>query len=222
MMKSRKLLLSTLAAGSLLLSGALLAQNQPVPPANPADPASPPPTAPAPPGSPQSSMPPTPPQPPNPADTQPAPTGQDMPQTMPPPASSAPPPPPGQMDHGMNGSSPQGGMQQTMPPPASSAPPPPPGQMDNGMNGSSPQGGMKDHGGMNGTGAGANVEFKSSMPPAPDAGPAPDFSQLASGKKSITMKEAASYPPLANDFEHADRNRDGRITQREYDQWKSH
>jgi hypothetical protein len=194
MMKSRKPLLSALAAGSLLLSGALLAQNQPMPPAPPSNPTHPapppPPTTPAPPGSPQSTMPPTPPPPPNPADTQPA------------PASS--------------------GMQQTMPPPASSAPPPPPGQMDNGMNGSNSDGAMKDHGNMNSTGAGANVEFKSSIPPAPDAGPAPDFSQLANGKKSITMKEAASYPPLANDFEHADRNRDGRITQREYDQWKSH
>lgn len=81
---------------------------------------------------------------------------------------------------------------------------------------------MDKHGDMNSAGAGANVEFKSSMPPASSSGPAPDFSQLANGKKSITMKEAASYPPLANDFEHADSNRDGRITQREYDRWKSH
>ena len=72
--------------------------------------------------------------------------------------------------------------------------------------------------GMNG----ANVEFKSSMAPAADTGPAPDFSQLANGKKSISADQAASYPPLANDFDYVDKNRDGRITQREYDSWKSH
>ena len=94
-----------------------------------------------------------------------------------------------------------------------------------GMNSNNSNGNMGANGnaGMNGTnGAGGDVQFKSSMPPAPAAGPAPDFAQLADGKKSITMKEAASYPPLANDFGYADSNRDGRITQREYDQWKSH
>ncbi|MEI7036184.1 hypothetical protein [Fulvimonas yonginensis] len=202
-MKSRKPLLSALAAGTLLFCGATLAQNQPVPPAPPSNPTDTPPPAPPttpmpppPPGSPQSNMPPTPPPPPNPADTPPAPPGSSgMPGTMPPPASSAPPS--GQpMDNGMNGN---------------------PG-MDHGMNGSP---GMDS--GMSGNGEGnAHVEFRSSMPPAPPAGPAPDFSQLANGKKSITMQEAASYPPLANDFDYADRNRDGRISQREYDRWKSH
>jgi hypothetical protein len=76
--------------------------------------------------------------------------------------------------------------------------------------------------GMNSGNGSANVEFKSSMAPAADTGPVPDFSQLANGKKSISADQAASYPPLANDFDYADKNRDGRITQREYDNWKSH
>jgi hypothetical protein len=93
------------------------------------------------------------------------------------------------------------------------------GTMDN-------NGNMNAQGGMNGNGmeagGNANVEFKSSMPPAANAGPAPDFSQLANGRKSITMQEAASYPPLANDFGYADKNGDGRISQREYESWQSH
>lgn len=191
MMNPRKPLLSALAAASLLLSGALLAQNQPMPPtppSNPSDNVPPsPPMPPAPPGSPQSTMPPAPPAP-NPTDTQASPpNGSDI---------------------------------QSMPPSASSAPPPPGLPTDNGMNGT--QGDTNGHGGMNSAGAGANVEFKSSMPPAPADSPAPDFSQLANGKKSITMEQAASYPPLANDFDYADKNRDGRISQREYDKWKSH
>lgn len=214
MMKSRKPLLSALAAGSLLVSGALLAQNQPVPPAPPSNPTDtsptspPPPPAtpmpPAPPGTPQSTMPPTPPTPPNPADTVPAPSGSAGMQTMPPPASSAPPPgqPMGNEANGMNANP---GMQN--------------GNADMNANGNA-------SGNMNAAGANAggnaNVEFKSSMPPAASAGPAPDFSQLANGKKSITMEQAASYPPLANDFEHADSNRDGRISQREFERWNSH
>lgn len=198
MMKSRKPLLSALVAGSLLVSGAVLAQNQPVPPAPPSNPAD---TAPPPP--PTTPMPPMPPAPPG--------SPQSMPQTPPAPPSSA-------------------GMP-TMPPPASSAPPPeqPMGNEANGMNANP---GMQNNANGNATGTmdasganaggNANVEFKSSMPPAASAGPAPDFSQLANGKKSITMEQAASYPPLANDFEHADSNRDGRITQREFDHWNSH
>lgn len=183
-MRPRKPWLPALAAGSLLLSGALLAQDVPTPPqptSPPADTTPPPmpttPMPPPPPGSPQSDMPPTPPSPPNPADTTPAPPGRSPMQTMPPPASSAPPP----MQH------------------------------DGGMRGD-----------RDPTGADANVEFRSSMPPAADTGPAPDFSRLANGKTSLTAEEAASYPPLANDFGYADRNHDGRITQREYEHWQSH
>lgn len=52
-----------------------------------------------------------------------------------------------------------------------------------------------------------------------DAGPAPDFAQLSGGKKSITPDQAAAYPPLANDFEYADTNRDGHISKAEYQRW---
>ena len=198
-MKSRKPVLSALAAGSLLVCGALLAQDVPAPPSPPTPPSNPtdtapppPPTTPMPPppaGSPQSNMPPTPPPPPNPADTPPAPPTSSGMQSMPPPASSAPPP----MDN------------------------------DQGMNHQDMNGGMDMQGnGMSGNNGNANVEFRSSMAPAPDTGPAPDFSQLANGGKSITADQAASYPPLANDFDHADSNRDGRIARREYDSWKSH
>jgi hypothetical protein len=94
---------------------------------------------------------------------------------------------------------------------------------DQGMNHQDMNGGTNMQGnGMSGANGNANVEFRSSMAPAPDTGPAPDFSQLANGGKSITADQASSYPPLANDFDHADRNRDGRITQHEYDNWKSH
>ena len=56
--------------------------------------------------------------------------------------------------------------------------------------------------------------------PAPQTGPAPSFSQLANGSKSITEEQAGAYPPLANDFLHADSNRNGSISKAEYDHWK--
>jgi hypothetical protein len=68
----------------------------------------------------------------------------------------------------------------------------------------------------------ASAQIVSSMPPPPAAGPAPDFAQLANGKKSISAAQAAAYPPLANDFARADKNRDGHISKAEYDSWKSH
>lgn len=55
--------------------------------------------------------------------------------------------------------------------------------------------------------------------PAPTIGPAPDFSQLSGGGKSISAEQAASYPPLANDFLDADSNKDGKISQSEYARW---
>lgn len=61
----------------------------------------------------------------------------------------------------------------------------------------------------------------SSMPPPPPAGPAPSFEQLSGGGKYITEEQAAAYPLLANDFLHADRNRDGRISKSEYARWLS-
>ena len=50
--------------------------------------------------------------------------------------------------------------------------------------------------------------------------PPPPFAQLAiSGDGYITSREAEAYPPLANDFIHADANRDGRVSRTEYARW---
>lgn len=59
----------------------------------------------------------------------------------------------------------------------------------------------------------------STMPPAPPAGPAPSFEQLAAGGKSISEAQAAAYPLLANDFLYADKNRDKQISRSEYKNW---
>jgi hypothetical protein len=56
-------------------------------------------------------------------------------------------------------------------------------------------------------------------PPPPTIGPAPPFEQLSGGSKSITEDQAVAYPPLANDFIHADTNRDGKISKAEYERW---
>ena len=56
-------------------------------------------------------------------------------------------------------------------------------------------------------------------PPKPVIGPAPPFEQLSGGSKSITEDQAVAYPPLANDFIHADTNRDGKISKSEYERW---
>lgn len=59
-----------------------------------------------------------------------------------------------------------------------------------------------------------------SMPAeAPSYGQAPSFEQLAHGGKSISADQADAYPPLANDFEHADKNRDQHISKSEYESW---
>jgi hypothetical protein len=59
-----------------------------------------------------------------------------------------------------------------------------------------------------------------SVPPsAPTIGPAPPFAQLSGGGKSISEEQAIAYPPLANDFIHADTNRDGKISKAEYERW---
>ena len=63
------------------------------------------------------------------------------------------------------------------------------------------------------------VVVNSAPAPAPTIDPAPDFSQLSGGSKSITVEQAASYPPLANDFLNADRNKDGKISKSEYARW---
>jgi hypothetical protein len=148
-MKSRKPLLSTLAAGAFLFAGTLIAQNAPPPP-------QPPPSG--------QDVAPTPP---------PAPTGQD---TTPAPATSTPPAPSAQ--------------------PASTPAPAPTSTSGQGQ-----------------------VVVRSVPPPAPTIGPAPPFEQLSGGKKSISADQAVAYPPLANDFIHADTNRDGRISKTEYTNW---
>jgi hypothetical protein len=55
--------------------------------------------------------------------------------------------------------------------------------------------------------------------PATPVTPPPSFEQLSNGGKSISEEQAAAYPPLANDFEFADRNRDKHISKSEYQQW---
>ena len=67
------------------------------------------------------------------------------------------------------------------------------------------------------------VTVNSGQPQAQDYGPAPSFAQLdRAGSGSLGSDEAAAYPPLANDFIHADRNRDGRISRSEYERWAAH
>ena len=62
------------------------------------------------------------------------------------------------------------------------------------------------------------------QPEAKQYGPAPAFAQLDTGGTGyITGDQADAYPPLANDFIHADANRDGRVSRAEYERWlKSH
>ncbi len=64
------------------------------------------------------------------------------------------------------------------------------------------------------------LTVNSGQPSPRDYGPPPPFAQLAaSGDGYISRDEAAAYPPLANDFIHADANRDGRISKSEYQRW---
>lgn len=63
------------------------------------------------------------------------------------------------------------------------------------------------------------VVINSVPAPAPTFGPAPDFDQLSGGSKGITTEQAASYPPLANDFLNADSNKNGKISKSEYTHW---
>lgn len=51
----------------------------------------------------------------------------------------------------------------------------------------------------------------------------PSFAELdRGGRGALGEAEAAAYPPLGNDFIHADRNRDGRISRAEYERWAAH
>jgi len=47
----------------------------------------------------------------------------------------------------------------------------------------------------------------------------PPFEQLARGKSCITSADADGYDLLANDYIHADANRDGCVSQHEYQSW---
>lgn len=63
------------------------------------------------------------------------------------------------------------------------------------------------------------VTVNSAPAPAPMVGPAPSFEQLSGGGKSISEDQAAAYPPLANDFIHADSNKNHSISKAEYERW---
>lgn len=66
------------------------------------------------------------------------------------------------------------------------------------------------------------VTINSGPAPAKPAGPAPDWATLSGGKSSITPEQASAYPLLANDFQYADSNRDGKISKAEYQKWLTH
>lgn len=60
------------------------------------------------------------------------------------------------------------------------------------------------------------------QPAAPDYGPRPDFGALDSDSSgAVDMSEARAYRLLDVDFDHADTNRDHRISAREYSRWPS-
>lgn len=59
-----------------------------------------------------------------------------------------------------------------------------------------------------------------SQPSPPSYGPPPAFAQLdRRGIGYLDGSDAEAYPPLANDFIHADSNRDGRVSKSEYARW---
>jgi outer membrane biosynthesis protein TonB len=133
--------------------------------------------------------------------TPPPPPPPPPPPGAPTPQPPLPPPPPG--DASQMPSSPG------MPPSAANAPPPPPAS-EAGSTGTTmptPQG---------------QVSVNSGPAPAKPSGPAPDFATLSGGKGSISAQQASAYPLLANDFQYADSNRDGRISKAEYQKWVQH
>lgn len=65
-----------------------------------------------------------------------------------------------------------------------------------------------------------DVTVRYGQPPARPAEPKPDFASLdRNGDGSIDESEAAGYRTLANDFEFADKNRDMRVSKREFERW---
>ena len=63
------------------------------------------------------------------------------------------------------------------------------------------------------------VTVNSAPAAQPAVGVAPAFSRLSGGAKVITPAQAEAYPPLANDFIHADADRDGTVDAGEYAHW---
>ncbi|WP_257388733.1 EF-hand domain-containing protein [Tahibacter caeni] len=58
------------------------------------------------------------------------------------------------------------------------------------------------------------------QPPAQPWAPKPSFESLdRNGDGSVDENEASGYAPLANDYIYADKNRDGRVSRREYERW---
>ena len=67
------------------------------------------------------------------------------------------------------------------------------------------------------------VTVTSGQPQPRQYGAPPSFADLdRNGRGVLGETEAAAYPPLANDFIHADLNRDGRISRAEYERWAAH
>jgi len=138
-----------------------------------------------------------------------------------PPATRVPPPPPGEATPPPPPpNTPQTAMPPDsagMPPPAAAAPPPPPPPL--------PPPPPNPEGGSTGTSmptAQGQVTVNSGPAPAKPSGPAPDFATLSGGKGSISATQASAFPLLANDFQYADANRDGKISKAEYQRWVQH
>lgn len=128
----------------------------------------------------------------------------------PPPGEATPPPPPSDTPQTTMPPADAAGM----PPPAANAPPPPlpppPPNPEAGSTGTT----MPTSQGQ--------VTVNSGPAPAKPSGPAPDFATLSGGKGSITPTQASAFPLLANDFQYADSNRDGKISKAEYQRWVQH
>jgi len=125
----------------------------------------------------------------------------------PPPGEATPPPPPADMPPS------------SMPPPASDAPPPPPPPLPPAPPPPNPDASAT---GTTMPTTQGPVTVNSAPAPAKPSGPAPDFATLSGGKGSITATQASAFPLLANDFQYADANRDGKISKAEYQRWVQH
>ncbi|MGY3229981.1 hypothetical protein ACVWWJ_001465 [Luteibacter sp. HA06] len=133
------------------------------------------------------------------------------PRVPPTPPGEATPPPPADMPPGNVPPPPAAGAA-GMPPPVADAPPPPP---------PAPTAEAGSTGTTMPTAQG-QVSVNSGPAPAKPSGPAPDFATLSGGKGSITATQASAFPLLANDFQYADANRDGKISKAEYQRWVQH